>query len=679
MIKLNPFTGQFDISGGGDLGPIQAEIDALTDRVDTLESDVSALDTRVTTIEDNLDNLAYAQVVYVDKSNTNIYTPDGSILKPFKSLNEMYTAITDAGDLKRYACIIAPGTYTEVNTIRLKPFIDLTSLAGDTVIITTSDASTLKLSNDPGGRVYISNLALNSGIEVLNDIPTGTGVILDLDNVDSLSLLFNGRGGGSDFLQLRNDTRIATTCTINSAGTAIFDSTIIGDLTLTDVGCTIPDGFGSAITATLRSNYLSNIIINSTNYDVYVDSWGNNKPPSLTITSNSAVSSTFNTDASSYPSSVTLMGSPAPSINTTTTANTISVEPTGNLAADDVQEALEELQDDIDTRALDSTVIKKDGSVAFTADQSMGGFTLTNLADPTLAQDAATKAYVDSAATGVTEGNGIDITSSVVSVDHDGEGLTFVAAQLALELDGTTLSKSASGLKLNDTAVTPGTFGSATETVTITVDQQGRLTAVSEQNIAIPASQVTDFNEAAQDAVGTILTDSNTIDFTYTDATPSIVADVKTQLSITSDSSGIKLVNDASTPGNKYYYGTDAAGVKGYHVVGSVGDIAETSFPIATDTSSPADVTGFLFDPGIVRSFIALVSVEVDVTSDLFEQFTLQGINKNGSFNMSVDSVGDTSGIVFSITSAGQVQYTSLDYPGFVDGFIKFRAIVTSI
>lgn len=41
-------------------------------------------------------------------------------------------------------------------------------------------------------------------------------------------------------------------------------------------------------------------------------------------------------------------------------------------------------------------VILRDGSQAFTADQSLGGFKLTSVADPTLAQDAATKAYVDS-------------------------------------------------------------------------------------------------------------------------------------------------------------------------------------------------------------------------------------------------------------------------------------------
>lgn len=41
------------------------------------------------------------------------------------------------------------------------------------------------------------------------------------------------------------------------------------------------------------------------------------------------------------------------------------------------------------------------------------------------------------------------------------------------------------------------------------------------------AGSLSGFDEAAQDAVGAILVDSATIDFTYTDATPSITADVK--------------------------------------------------------------------------------------------------------------------------------------------------------
>lgn len=46
--------------------------------------------------------------------------------------------------------------------------------------------------------------------------------------------------------------------------------------------------------------------------------------------------------------------------------------------------------------------------------------------------------------------DGITISGNDISVDHDGEGLQFVSGQLALELDGSTLSKSASGVKVAD-------------------------------------------------------------------------------------------------------------------------------------------------------------------------------------------------------------------------------------
>ena len=55
----------------------------------------------------------------------------------------------------------------------------------------------------------------------------------------------------------------------------------------------------------------------------------------------------------------------------------------------------------LDLSTLSGNAILKDGSVAFTASQSMGNNSLTNLAAPTSASDAATKAYVDSLVTGL--------------------------------------------------------------------------------------------------------------------------------------------------------------------------------------------------------------------------------------------------------------------------------------
>jgi hypothetical protein len=251
--------------------------------------------------------------------------------------------------------------------------------------------------------------------------------------------------------------------------------------------------------------------------------------------------------------------------------------------------------------------------------------------------------------------------------------------------------------------------------------------------IASTITQYTD--ELAQDAVGTILIDSSSIDFTYTDATPSIsavvlpagvdhdslqnfVANEHIDHSTVSISAGTGLTGggdittsrtismpDVGTPGT---YGsassvsvvtTDTQGrvssavsttiaitasqvtdfnQAAKNATGSAGDIYETSFSAANNQSSVANVTGLAFAAASVRSFVALISVEIDATSDLYEEFTLNGINKVGSFEMSQDSVGDTSGIVFSITSAGQVQYTSTNVAGFVTNTIRFRAITTN-
>lgn len=71
--------------------------------------------------------------------------------------------------------------------------------------------------------------------------------------------------------------------------------------------------------------------------------------------------------------------------------------------------------------------------------------------------------------------------------------------------------------------------------------------------------------EEVQDAVGGILTDTQTVDLTYADATPAITADVRRQMSLTADASGLLLVGDSAAPGVTMLYGTNASGVKGWY------------------------------------------------------------------------------------------------------------------
>lgn len=66
----------------------------------------------------------------------------------------------------------------------------------------------------------------------------------------------------------------------------------------------------------------------------------------------------------------------------------------------------------IDSTRVNSTIIVAGGTNAFTADQSLGGFKLTNLANGVSAQDAATVAQVDAARQGIMVKDPVKVAST---------------------------------------------------------------------------------------------------------------------------------------------------------------------------------------------------------------------------------------------------------------------------
>lgn len=92
-------------------------------------------------------------------------------------------------------------------------------------------------------------------------------------------------------------------------------------------------------------------------------------------------------------------------------------------------------------------------------------------------------------------------------------------------------------LNLDSTAVTAGSYGSSSSVGTFTVDAQGRLTAASNSSISITASQVSDFTEAAQDAVEGAITAGTGVTKAYNDGANtislSIGQDVATSAAVT--------------------------------------------------------------------------------------------------------------------------------------------------
>ena len=111
-----------------------------------------------------------------------------------------------------------------------------------------------------------------------------------------------------------------------------------------------------------------------------------------------------------------------------------------------------------------------------------------------------------------------------------------------------------------------------------------------------------------------------------------------------------------------------------------LGDVftVEGSAALANNQAAPANVDGLVFANADVRAFDALVAVEIDATADLYELFTLRGIQIASGWTLDSDAVGDTSGVAFTITSAGQVQYTSTNASGYVSSVCKYKAITLS-
>ena len=106
------------------------------------------------------------------------------------------------------------------------------------------------------------------------------------------------------------------------------------------------------------------------------------------------------------------------------------------------------------------------------------------------------------------------------------------------------------------------------------------------------------------------------------------------------------------------------------------GDISNTSFGFINNTTIAANITGLAFNQASVRSFTAYVGI--DRSGDgFYEEYEINGINKGTDFDISLESVGDDTGLEISITTSGQVQYTSSNLTS--GGVLKFRAKVNSI
>ena len=97
------------------------------------------------------------------------------------------------------------------------------------------------------------------------------------------------------------------------------------------------------------------------------------------------------------------------------------------------------------------------------------------------------------------------------------------------------------------------------------------------------------------------------------------------------------------------------------------------TFNAANNIGTPTDVTGLLFSLGLVRSFYVILIVKINATSSLYAQFTIEGIQTASNWFIYDSYIGDDTGITFSITSGGQIQYTSTNISGYTSSIFDYK------
>jgi hypothetical protein len=100
------------------------------------------------------------------------------------------------------------------------------------------------------------------------------------------------------------------------------------------------------------------------------------------------------------------------------------------------------------------------------------------------------------------------------------------------------------------------------------------------------------------------------------------------------------------------------------------------SFIAANNVSSATNVTGLSFTTADIRYFEAKVVITITKTdtTTLDEIISLRGNNNDSGWQLFTENIGDTSGVVFTITSGGQVQYTSTNVASFSSSIFRYSA-----
>jgi hypothetical protein len=250
---------------------------------------------------------------------------------------------------------------------------------------------------------------------------------------------------------------------------------------------------------------------------------------------------------------------------------------------------------------------------------------IINLGTPTANTDAVTKQYVDSAIQVLEASSEFDYATDV------GSGKLNLSTEIFSLLGGTGITTSANTatdtvtFTLDNTAVTPGSYGSSTEVPVITIDAQGRITLASSASIstdlAITADTGSDTISLLTDSLGFIGGTGVATSISNNAVTFTIGQDVATNATVTFESinANTLIANTSIEVGNILINGStiSASANNSLTLSATFVSVNDTLIRDVADPQTPGDAANKRYVDSVAQGLSILPAARVATTADL--------------------------------------------------------------